>query len=190
MVFAGRADNTQPMRSLTPLFRNNQAWAARIRAHDPAFFEKLSRQQTPDYLWIGCSDSRVPANEIVGLKPGELFVIAGDQNSDPLDGDSIPGSIQQLLDHPLRSRAIAAAEEVQVVEHVVEVVELPADTVAQVDLERLVVRSVEIGRETAEELCHREIGLTVPVVHRRVEDDRRALGGEGDVARPQVAVEQ
>jgi len=74
MVFAGRADNTQPMRSLTPLFRNNQAWAARIRAHDPAFFEKLSRQQTPDYLWIGCSDSRVPANEIVGLLPGELFV--------------------------------------------------------------------------------------------------------------------
>ncbi|TAK83489.1 MAG: carbonate dehydratase [Betaproteobacteria bacterium] len=62
------------MRSLTPLFRNNAAWAARIRAQDPAFFERLSRQQTPAYLWIGCSDSRVPANEIVGLMPGELFV--------------------------------------------------------------------------------------------------------------------
>ncbi len=62
------------MRSLTPLFRNNAAWSARIRAQDPSFFEKLSRQQTPAYLWIGCSDSRVPANEIVGLLPGELFV--------------------------------------------------------------------------------------------------------------------
>jgi carbonic anhydrase len=56
------------------LFSNNRAWAARITARDPEFFEKLSRQQTPDYLWIGCSDSRVPANEIVGLLPGELFV--------------------------------------------------------------------------------------------------------------------
>jgi carbonic anhydrase len=62
------------MRSLIHLFRNNAAWAAAIRAQDPAFFEKLSRQQTPGYLWIGCSDSRVPANEIVGLLPGELFV--------------------------------------------------------------------------------------------------------------------
>jgi carbonic anhydrase len=56
------------------LFENNRAWADRITARDPEFFAKLSRQQTPDYLWIGCSDSRVPANEIVGLLPGELFV--------------------------------------------------------------------------------------------------------------------
>ncbi len=62
------------MRSLIPLFRNNAAWAEKMRAQDPAFFEKLSRQQNPGYLWIGCSDSRVPANEIVGLLPGELFV--------------------------------------------------------------------------------------------------------------------
>jgi carbonic anhydrase len=64
----------KPVRSLIHLFQNNQAWAARIRQQDPDFFLKLSRQQTPSYLWIGCSDSRVPANEIVGLLPGELFV--------------------------------------------------------------------------------------------------------------------
>ena len=62
------------MRTLSHLFGNNKAWSARIRAQDPEFFAKLSRQQRPDYLWIGCSDSRVPANEIVGLLPGELFV--------------------------------------------------------------------------------------------------------------------
>jgi carbonic anhydrase len=62
------------MRELSQLFANNRAWAARILAGDPEFFEKLSRQQTPRYFWIGCSDSRVPANEIVGLLPGELFV--------------------------------------------------------------------------------------------------------------------
>jgi carbonic anhydrase len=56
------------------LFFNNRAWAARIREAQPDFFEKLSHQQAPDYLWIGCSDSRVPANDIVGLLPGELFV--------------------------------------------------------------------------------------------------------------------
>jgi carbonic anhydrase len=62
------------MRTLADLFENNQAWARRITRQDPDFFLKLSRQQSPSYLWIGCSDSRVPANEIVGLLPGELFV--------------------------------------------------------------------------------------------------------------------
>jgi carbonic anhydrase len=62
------------MRELGHLFANNRAWAGKIRAETPEFFLKLSRQQTPQYLWIGCSDSRVPANEIVGLLPGELFV--------------------------------------------------------------------------------------------------------------------
>lgn len=62
------------MPSLNELFANNRAWATRIRQQDPDFFLKLSRQQSPQYLWIGCSDSRVPANEIVGLLPGELFV--------------------------------------------------------------------------------------------------------------------
>jgi carbonic anhydrase len=56
------------------LFFNNREWSRRIREAQPDFFEKLSHQQAPDYLWIGCSDSRVPANDIVGLQPGELFV--------------------------------------------------------------------------------------------------------------------
>jgi carbonic anhydrase len=62
------------MRPLSRLFDNNRAWSERIRRADPDFFAGLSRQQQPKYLWIGCADSRVPANEIVGLKPGELFV--------------------------------------------------------------------------------------------------------------------
>ena len=62
------------MQTLCHLFGNNKAWAGRIRQLDPEFFLKLSRQQLPEYLWIGCSDSRVPANEIVDLLPGELFV--------------------------------------------------------------------------------------------------------------------
>jgi carbonic anhydrase len=62
------------MRYLRQLFENNRAWSERIRRADPEFFAKLSRQQNPRFLWIGCSDSRVPANEIVDLAPGELFV--------------------------------------------------------------------------------------------------------------------
>jgi carbonic anhydrase len=62
------------MRTLRRLFESNRAWARRIREQDPEFFQKLSQQQSPEYLWIGCSDSRVPANQIVGLLPGELFV--------------------------------------------------------------------------------------------------------------------
>jgi carbonic anhydrase len=62
------------MRTLPNLFENNREWARRMSERDPAFFEALSSQQSPKYLWIGCSDSRVPANEIVGLWPGELFV--------------------------------------------------------------------------------------------------------------------
>ena len=61
-------------RTLNHLFENNRAWSDHIRQRDPEFFSKLSQQQSPQYLWIGCSDSRVPANEIVGLLPGELFV--------------------------------------------------------------------------------------------------------------------
>ena len=62
------------MRFLRHLFENNSNWAAEITRKDPDFFKALSNQQAPGYLWIGCSDSRVPANEIVGLLPGELFV--------------------------------------------------------------------------------------------------------------------
>ena len=60
--------------SLNELLRNNQDWADRVCREDPGFFERLSRQQAPKYLWIGCSDSRVPANQILGLDPGEVFV--------------------------------------------------------------------------------------------------------------------
>lgn len=59
---------------LSQLFENNRAWASRMTQQDPEFFRRLARQQAPEYLWIGCADSRVPANEIVGLLPGELFV--------------------------------------------------------------------------------------------------------------------
>jgi carbonic anhydrase len=62
------------MDELNSLFDNNREWAKNILKTDAQFFEKLTKQQTPSYLWIGCSDSRVPANEIVGLLPGELFV--------------------------------------------------------------------------------------------------------------------
>lgn len=59
---------------LQVLFENNRRWVAGVREQDPDFFETLSRQQGPQFLWIGCSDSRVPANTIIGLKPGEVFV--------------------------------------------------------------------------------------------------------------------
>jgi len=62
------------MQPLKHLFDQNRAWADGIRSHTPDFFTKLSRQQSPEYLWIGCADSRVPANEIVGVLPGEIFV--------------------------------------------------------------------------------------------------------------------
>lgn len=62
------------MRVLEELFKRNQSWADAIKAEDSGFFTRLSRQQAPEYLWIGCADSRVPANQIVDLQPGELFV--------------------------------------------------------------------------------------------------------------------
>ena len=62
------------MDTLSHLLDNNRAWAAEMTRQDPAFFSRLSGQQAPQYLWIGCSDSRVPANQIVGLPPGEMFV--------------------------------------------------------------------------------------------------------------------
>jgi carbonic anhydrase len=62
------------MRKLSYLFANNKAWAADITRESPEFFSRLTQQQKPEYLWIGCADSRVPANQIVRLMPGELFV--------------------------------------------------------------------------------------------------------------------
>ncbi len=62
------------MKTLKHLFENNAAWASELKEKDPDFFHNLAKQQTPQYLWIGCSDSRVPANQIVDLQPGEVFV--------------------------------------------------------------------------------------------------------------------
>ncbi|PCI63527.1 MAG: carbonate dehydratase [Gammaproteobacteria bacterium] len=62
------------MSTINHLFENNRKWAEKIKAEQPSFFAELSRQQNPEYLWIGCSDSRVPANELLGMAPGEVFV--------------------------------------------------------------------------------------------------------------------
>lgn len=62
------------MKNLSQLFKNNRQWASKITEVNPDFFRNLKNQQSPEYLWIGCSDSRVPANDIVGMLPGELFV--------------------------------------------------------------------------------------------------------------------
>lgn len=63
-----------PSRAIEHLFSNNKDWSERMHAEDPEFFTRLVNQQSPEYLWIGCSDSRVPANQVVGLAPGEVFV--------------------------------------------------------------------------------------------------------------------
>jgi len=62
------------MKDIRKLLQNNREWADRIAREDPDFFQQLSKQQHPEYLWIGCSDSRVPANQIIGMAPGEVFV--------------------------------------------------------------------------------------------------------------------
>lgn len=62
------------MKTLPQLFANNRAWAEKVKRENPTFFKRLAEQQSAQYLWIGCSDSRVPANEIIGLMPGEVFV--------------------------------------------------------------------------------------------------------------------
>ncbi|MCO4798906.1 MAG: carbonate dehydratase [Colwelliaceae bacterium] len=62
------------MTAIDHLFKNNRVWAEKIKQEDPTFFKSLSEQQNPEYLWIGCSDSRVPANELLGMQPGEVFV--------------------------------------------------------------------------------------------------------------------
>lgn len=89
------------MKTLPELFENNRRWAARITRTDPAFFEKLSHQQSPMLLWIGCADSRVPANEIVGLLPGELFVHRNVANlviDSDMNGQSVIQYAVEVLD--------------------------------------------------------------------------------------------
>jgi len=72
--FASTDNAGRAMRALPSLFENNRKWASKMSEADASFFSRLVRQQSPEYLWIGCADSRVPANEIIGLLPGELFV--------------------------------------------------------------------------------------------------------------------
>jgi len=86
------------MEELDHLFENNRRWVAQMTARDPGFFQKLSRQQTPKFLWIGCADSRVPANEIVGLLPGELFVHRNVSNVVSLDDTNCLSVIQYAVD--------------------------------------------------------------------------------------------
>src|SRR5438445_2340991 len=86
------------MRSLSDLLANNRAWAARQIEREPAFFERLCAIQAPEYLWIGCADSRVPANEIVGLLPGELFVHRNVSNVVAVDDPNCLTVIQYAVD--------------------------------------------------------------------------------------------
>jgi carbonic anhydrase len=86
------------MQELGRLFENNRRWVAEMNAKHPGFFQELSRQQTPEYLWIGCADSRVPANEIVGLLPGELFVHRNVSNVVALGDPNCLSVIQYAVD--------------------------------------------------------------------------------------------
>lgn len=86
------------MQELGHLFENNRRWVEEINAKHPGFFQELSRQQKPEYLWIGCADSRVPANEIVGLMPGELFVHRNISNVVAQDDPNCLSVIQYAVD--------------------------------------------------------------------------------------------
>ena len=74
LAFFPNLGRMRRMKTLGQLFDNNRKWASLVEQEQPGFFERLSKQQNPEYLWIGCADSRVPANEIVKMQPGELFV--------------------------------------------------------------------------------------------------------------------
>ncbi len=86
------------MRFLPRLFENNRAWASRQARRDPQCFQRLCAIQRPDHLWIGCADSRVPANEIVGLAPGELFVHRNIANLAPEDDPNCQAVLQYAVD--------------------------------------------------------------------------------------------
>ena len=93
------------MKFLPKLFENNRAWAERIKLEDPKYFEHLSRTQTPEFLRIGCADSRVPANEIVGLGPGELFVHRNIANlAPPLDAN-----VQSVLQYAVEALKVSTS---------------------------------------------------------------------------------
>src|SRR5262245_60897969 len=106
----------------------------------------------------------------------------------PGKGRSLAG--EEARHHPLGPGTVAAAEEVEVVEHVVQVIELASYPVARVDRPHFAVALVEACREAAEELGHREVGFRVAVVNGRIEHGRRAVGEESRVAAPEIAVQQ
>ena len=96
---------SQPIPSIADLLRNNRAWAEGRTAGDPGFFHRLAHQQAPGYLWIGCSDSRVPANQIVGLDVGEMFVHRNVANlAPPQDANSL--AVLQYAVQVLRVRHV------------------------------------------------------------------------------------
>ncbi|MFC1542392.1 carbonate dehydratase [Pseudomonadota bacterium] len=86
------------MCTLEELLKNNRSWAEAQRSKDPAFFERLSALKHPEYMWIGCSDSRVPANEIVGLEPGEVFVHRNVANQVPHTDLNVLAAAQYAVD--------------------------------------------------------------------------------------------
>jgi len=86
------------MKTIPELLEQNRTWATRHKASDGDFFARLSKIQRPDYLWIGCSDSRVPANEIVGLNPGELFVHRNVANIVVPDDPNCMGAVQYAIE--------------------------------------------------------------------------------------------
>src|SRR5437867_13089151 len=86
------------MDELVHLFENNRRWVNEMNGRYPGFFEKLAQQQSPKYLWIGCADSRVPANQIVGLLPGELFVHRNISNVVALDDPNCLSVIQYAVE--------------------------------------------------------------------------------------------
>jgi carbonic anhydrase len=83
---------------LKPLFEHNRSWARNLREKHPRFFENLAKQQIPKFLWIGCSDSRVPANEIIGLQPGEVFVHRNVANIISLTDFNCLATVQYAVD--------------------------------------------------------------------------------------------
>jgi carbonic anhydrase len=150
------------MNGLEHLFENNRRWVAQITEKDPEFFQRLSRQQKPQYLWIGCADSRVPANEIVGLLPGELFVHRNVSNVVSLDDPNCLSVIQFAVDvlrvrhiivcghygcggveAALEGRKLGLAE--QWLKHVGTVRDKHAKELAQIDKDKRVDRLCELN---------------------------------------------
>ena len=97
------------MKALAHLFENNRHWARSKVEQDPEFFRRLSTQQAPEYLWIGCSDSRIPANQVIGLEPGEVFVHRNVANL-VVNTDFNCLSVIQFAVELARSRQLSAEE--------------------------------------------------------------------------------